>query len=90
MPIGDFIVTYTDGHTETAKSNFRGLVEIERRWKGDEEVPAVEAISIAVWHYLGEPGTDMDSWLSTVHLVESVPDEKAEDAVPTEPAAGAA
>lgn len=98
MPVGDFTVTYTDGSTEDVQSNFRGLVEIERRWPGQENVPAVEAIGIAVWHYLGCPGESLDDWLGRVHLIEDAEElarrtkvtELPEPEVPTEPAVGAA
>ena len=91
MPIGDFKVTYTNGETVTAVSNFLGLVEIERRWPGETEAPGISAIGVAVWFYLGCPGGDLDSWLATVHLIEPAEADDAEVIeVPTQPAAGAA
>lgn len=93
MPIGDFKVTYVDGHTEEARSNFLGLVEIERRWPGDDDAPGVQAVAVAVWFYLGCPGGDLDEWMATVHNVEPVAEPvpvDGEPAVPTEPAVGAA
>jgi len=93
MPLGDFKVTYTNGETASAMSNFRGLVEIERRWPGAQDAPGIEAIGVAVWFYLGCPGGDLDSWLETVHLIEPVTDTTSgvvdtED--PTQAAPGAA
>lgn len=89
MPIGDFKVTYVNGETVTATSNFLGLVEIERRWPGQENAPGVQAIGVAIWYYLDCPGENLDAWLATVHNVERIDDEAAVE-VPTEPAAGAA
>jgi hypothetical protein len=94
MPIGDFTVTYTNGETVLATSNFLGLVEIERRWPGQSEVPAATALGVAVWFYLGCPGGELDEWLATVHLIERTED-SADDAVPvaevpTPPAVGVA
>lgn len=90
MPIGDFKVTYTNGETAVATSNFLGLVEIERRWPGEKEAPGVQAIGVAIWYYLGCPGDDLDSWLATVHNVEPVEAEETVQEVPTVPAVGAA
>ena len=91
MPFGDFKVTYTNGETATAVSNFRGLVEIERRWPGDTEAPGIEATGVAVWFYLGCPGEDFDSWLATVHIIEPAETPPTENtADPTDPAVGAA
>lgn len=91
MPFGDFKVTYTNGETVEATSNFRGLVEIERRWPGSNEAPGIEAIGVAVWYYLDCPGDNFDEWLSTVHLIEPAEQPATEDtADPTAPAAGAA
>lgn len=93
MPIGKFKVVYVDEHTEECKSNFRGLVEIERRWP-DSDAPGVSATALAVFFYLGCPGEDFDKWLGTVYNIEpaDVPadakDEMTE--VPTEPAPGLA
>ena len=94
MPIGDFRVTYRDGSSVVVASNFAGLVEIERRWPGRDEVPAITALAIATWHYLDCPG-ELDEWMKTVHLIEGVdltePAEgDDEPAVPTEPAVGVA
>lgn len=90
MPIGDFKVTYVNGETATAVSNFRGLVEIERRWPGAQDAPGIEAIGVAVWHYLGCPG-DFDEWLEQVHVIEPVTEETTVDAMdPTQAAPGAA
>lgn len=88
MPIGDYKVTYMDGETVVAKSNFLGLVEIERRWPGDE-MPGIQAISTAVWFYLDCPGDDFDSWLKTVHLIGPAEEETAQE-VPTQAVPGAA
>lgn len=88
MPIGDFKVTYRDGTEELAKSNFRGLVEIERKWPGQDVAPGIEAMGLAVWHYLDCPG-DFDDWLDSVHLIEAA-EAKSEDEVPTQPAVGVA
>lgn len=90
MPIGDFKVTYVNGETATAKSNFLGLVEIERRWPGDENTPGIQAIGVAMFYYLGCPGGDLDAWLATVHTVEPLESDTEEAEVPTEPAVGAA
>lgn len=91
MPIGDFKVTYVNGETAVATSNFRGLVEIERRWPAGSDAPGIEAIGVATWFYLGCPGEDFDTWLETVHLIEPSTDENVTDtADPTVPAAGAA
>lgn len=91
LPIGEFKVTYTNGETATAVSNFLGLVEIERRWPGQTDAPGVTAIGVAVWYYLGCPGGDLDAWLATVHLIEPAETESAETIeVPTQPAVGAA
>lgn len=91
MPFGDFKVTYTNGEEVEAVSNFRGLVEVERRWPGNADAPGIEAIGVAVWFYLGCPGDDLDSWLSTVHLIEAAtPPPIEETADPTAPAVGAA
>jgi hypothetical protein len=68
MPIGDFKIVYVDGSSEVAQSNFRGIVEVERKWPGDT-VPGVEAISLAVWYYLGCPD-GFDEWLGRVHNIE--------------------
>lgn len=89
MPIGEFRVIYTDGHTEDAKSNFLGLCEIERRWPGQEEAPGVQAVTVAVWYYLGCPDDNLDAWAATVHNIEPVED-PAETEVPTPPAVGVA
>lgn len=88
MPVGDFTVTYTDGSTEEAKSNFLGLVEIERRWPGKEDAPGVQAIGVAVWYYLGCPGEDFDKWLSKVHMIEAAETKADADVVPSEPTVG--
>jgi hypothetical protein len=93
MPIGDFKVVYVDGTTEECKSNFLGLVEIERRWPNEENAPGVTATAIAVFYYLGCPGQDFDKWLAKVHNIEPADKQDAEvelEDVPTEPAAGAA
>jgi hypothetical protein len=89
MPIGEFRVVYVDGHTEECVSNFLGLVEIERRWPGEETAPGVTAVAVAVFYYLGCPGDDLDKWLATVHNVEPI-DKDAKTDVPTSPAVGAA
>lgn len=89
MPIGDYKVTYTDGETVVAQSNFRGLVEVERRWAGDKEVPGVEAIGLAVWFYLECPGGEFEAWLERVHLIEPATTEgEPSIEVPSQPAAG--
>jgi hypothetical protein len=90
MPIGDFKVTYVNGETVVATSNFLGLCEIERRWPGQDNAPGVQAIGVAIWFYLGCPDGDLDSWLATVHNVEPVETEQPVQEVPTVPAAGAA
>lgn len=88
MPIGDYKVTYTNGETAVAQSNFRGLVEVERRWSGDN-APGIEAIALAVWWYLGCPGGDLDDWLATVHLIEPATTEgEVHPEVPIPPAPG--
>jgi hypothetical protein len=89
MPIGDYVVTYTNGETVTVTSNFLGLVEIERRWPGDE-MPGVQAIATAVWFYLGCPGENLDAWLATVHLIGPADEEEVAQEVPTEAEPGAA
>jgi|1186.fasta_scaffold615493_2 hypothetical protein len=87
MPIGDFKVTYVDGGTEVVQSNFRGLVEVERKWPGDT-IPGVEAMGFAVWHYLGCPD-EFDTWLDTVHLIEKATTEgEVQPGDPTPPAVG--
>lgn len=86
-PIGKYTITYTDGHTEAAQSNFAGLIAIERRWAQDQESPAIEAIAMAVWHYIGCPG-DFEQWAETVHTIEPIGDEASD--LPTQPAVGAA
>lgn len=89
MPMGDFRVTYTNGETVEAVSNFFGLVAVERRWPN--ETPPIEAVGFAVWHYLGKPGEDFDQWLTTVHTIEGAQPESAEPVeVPTQPAVGVA
>lgn len=91
MPLGDFDVTYVNGEVVRATSNFRGLIEVERRWPGTEEAPGLEAIALAMWFYLGEPLDNFDAWLSTVHSIDGVAQDVApEDAppVPTGPAVG--
>lgn len=97
MPLGDFKVTYTNGETAEAMSNFRGLVEIERRWPGAQDAPGIEAIGVAVYYYLGCPGGDFDAWLETVHLIEPANVESSDNgaetvdtADPTQAAPGAA
>jgi hypothetical protein len=97
MPIGDFRVTYIDGTSEDAASNFLGLVEVERRWPGQEQAPGITALATATWFYLGCPDDDLDKWLSRVHLIERLPDaqdeeesDEDEDEGPTTPAVGAA
>lgn len=87
MPMGDFRVTYTNGETALAVSNFLGLVEVERRWP--TETPPIEAIGYAVWCYLGKPTDDFDEWLATVHTIEGTAEETPVE-VPTQPAVGAA
>lgn len=88
MPIGDFKVTYTNGETVVAQSNFRGLVEVERKWAGDKEAPGIEAVGLAVWHYLDRPDESFDEWLSTVHLIEPATTEGEALEVPTGPTVG--
>lgn len=89
MPIGEFKVVYVDGHTEECMSNFLGLVEIERRWPGQETAPGVTAVAVAVFYYLGCPGDDLDKWMATVHNIEPITEDAAQE-VPTSPAVGAA
>jgi hypothetical protein len=88
MPIGDFKVTYRNGETAVAQSNFRGIVEVERRWPGDEPTPGVEAMGLAVWHYLDCPG-EFDDWLISVHTIEAATTEgEVAPEVPTDPTVG--
>jgi hypothetical protein len=93
MPVGRYKVVYVDEHTEECKSNFLGLVEVERRWPDGDKTPYISATAFAVYHYLGCPGEDFDKWLATVYNIEVADEDEATDAdteVPTEPAAGAA
>lgn len=88
--LGNYKITYVDGRVETARSNFLGLSEVEKRWPG-EDVPVMEALAYSMWWYLDCPG-EFEAFKKSVHLIEEdTPLAKVEDvADPTVPAVGAA
>ena len=86
--LGDYKITYLDGRTEVARSNFLGLAEVEKRWPG-EDVPVMEALAYSMWWYLDCPG-DFTDFKKSVHNIEEQLPETADTADPTVPAVGAA
>lgn len=90
VPLGHFKVTYMDGVSEVAKSNFGGIIEVERKFGTDADGYAT-VLAFGVWCYLGHPGDDFESWAGGVHWIEPTEEPGAKPAmVPSEPVAGAA
>jgi hypothetical protein len=88
--LGDYKVTFLDGHTVTARSNFLGLSEVEKRWPDETAVPVMQALAYSMWWYLDCPG-DFAEFQRSVHLIEEQTATSEEDrADPTVPTVGAA
>lgn len=89
IPVGEFDVTYMDGETAVARSNFGRIMQIEAEYTDvpDDKIPGGTLLAKAVWYYLGCPKDSLDEWAATVHRI--MPRENGQaSANPTPPAAG--
>lgn len=84
IPLGNFEITYLDGHTETARSNFGAILELETEFADVDKALAAKVTIKALWLYLGRPKDTLEAWATTVHNFEMV----SADADPSRPTAG--
>ena len=84
IPLGRFKVTYLDGRTEEARSNFGAIMDLEADLP---EAPDGTVLAHGVWLYLGRPQGDVHDWAATVFLIEPLPAE-VDDTTPTLPVVG--
>lgn len=85
VPLGEFEITYLDGSTEIARSNFGAIMELEAEYLTAEHVPNATVTVRALWLFLGRPKESLDAWAATVHNFTPM---KAVDSDPSSPAVG--
>jgi hypothetical protein len=88
VPLGEFDVEYLDGTTETARSNFGAIMELETTYSKveDKKVPPGTVLVRAMWLYLRRPGESLEAWAANVHNIE--PKANGATADPSPPVAG--
>lgn len=88
IPVGEFDVTFMDGETTIARSNFGSIMQIESEYTDvpDDKIAGGTLLVKAAWYYLGRPKDSLDEWAATVHRI--IPRENGASPNPTEPTAG--
>jgi hypothetical protein len=88
VPVGEFDVTFLDGESAIARSNFGAIMELEAEYADipDDKVAGGTLLAKAAWVYLGRPKDSLEAWAATVHRI--APRENGVSADPSPPTAG--
>lgn len=87
VPLGRYKITYLDGRTVEAVSNFGAIMELESE-RPESDGPRGTTLTHAVWLYLDKPDADLRTWANSVHLIEPIEDTDAVDPSPPVAAVG--